>query len=63
MDKNTMMEKFARDAYERGGFNGTWLYAENSFMRRRSTKTVMKWNSGSILSGKRSSAAKAECWI
>ncbi len=29
MDKKTMMEKLARDAYERGSFNGTWLYAEN----------------------------------
>ena len=29
MDKNTMMEKLARDAYEKGSFNGTWLYAEN----------------------------------
>ena len=23
------MEKLARDAYEKGSFNGTWLYAEN----------------------------------
>ena len=29
MDKKTMMEKLARDAYEKGAFNGTWLYAEN----------------------------------
>ena len=29
MDKKTMMEKLARDAYEKGSFNGTWLYAEN----------------------------------
>ena len=29
MDKNAMMEKLARDAYEKGSFNGTWLYAEN----------------------------------
>ncbi len=29
MDKKTMMEKLAREAYERGSFNGTWLYAEN----------------------------------
>ena len=29
MDKKTMIEKLARDAYEKGGLNGTWLYAEN----------------------------------
>ena len=29
MDKNAMMERLARDAYEKGSFNGTWLYAEN----------------------------------
>ena len=29
MDKNAMMEKLARAAYEKGSFNGTWLYAEN----------------------------------
>ena len=29
MDKKAMMEKLARDAYEMGSFNGTWLYAEN----------------------------------
>ena len=29
MDKNAMMEKLARDAYKKGSFNGTWLYAEN----------------------------------
>ena len=29
MDKHTMMDKLARDAYEKGSFNGTWLYAEN----------------------------------
>ena len=29
MDKRTMMEKLAREAYEKGGFNGVWLYAEN----------------------------------
>ena len=28
MDKNTMMEKLARESYEKGGFNGAWLYAE-----------------------------------
>ena len=28
MDKKTKMEKLARDAYEKGGFNGAWLYAE-----------------------------------
>ena len=29
MDKKTMMEKLAREANEKGGFNGVWLYAEN----------------------------------
>ena len=29
MDKHAMMEKLARDAYEKGSFNGTWLFAEN----------------------------------
>ena len=29
MDKHAMMDKFARDAYEKGSFNGTWLCAEN----------------------------------
>ena len=29
MNKNSIMEKLARDAYEKGGFNGVWLYAEN----------------------------------
>ena len=29
MDKNAMMQKLARDSYEKGGFNGVWLYAEN----------------------------------
>lgn len=29
MDKKTMMENMAREAYERGVFNGLWLYAEN----------------------------------
>lgn len=29
MDKKTMMENLARAAYEKGSFNGTWLYAEN----------------------------------
>ncbi len=29
MDKKTRMEKLARDAFEKGGFNGAWLYAEN----------------------------------
>ena len=28
MDKKTMMENLARAAYEKGGFNGAWLYAE-----------------------------------
>ena len=29
MNKNEIMEMLARDAFERGSFNGTWLYAEN----------------------------------
>ena len=29
MDKKSIMEKMAREANERGSFNGTWLYAEN----------------------------------
>ena len=29
MDKKLLMEKLAREAYEKGGFNGVWLYAEN----------------------------------
>ena len=28
MEKKALMEKFAREAYEKGSFNGTWLYAE-----------------------------------
>ena len=29
MDKNTMMENLAREAHEKCGFTGTWLYAED----------------------------------
>ena len=29
MDKKTMMETLTRAACEKGGFNGTWLYAEH----------------------------------
>ena len=29
MDKKTWIEKLAREAYEKGSFNGTWLYAEH----------------------------------
>ena len=29
MDKKRLIEELARDAYERGSFNGTWLYAEH----------------------------------
>lgn len=29
MDKKAVMEKIAREAYEKEGINGTWLYAEN----------------------------------
>ena len=28
MDKHTLMQKLARESHEKGGFNGTWLYAE-----------------------------------
>ena len=28
MDKNNLMQRTAREAHEKGGFNGTWLYAE-----------------------------------
>ena len=28
MDKHILMEKLARESYEKGGFNGAWLYAE-----------------------------------
>lgn len=29
MDKRAIMEALAEKAYKKGGFNGTWLYAEN----------------------------------
>lgn len=29
MDKKALIDKLAREAYEKGGFNGAWLYAEN----------------------------------
>ena len=29
MDKHALMQKLARDAYEKGGLSGAWLYAEN----------------------------------
>ena len=29
MDKKTILDALARDAFEKGGFNGTWLYAEH----------------------------------
>ena len=29
MDKHALMDEYARKAYEKGVFNGTWLYAEN----------------------------------
>lgn len=29
MDKKYTIEKLIREAYEKGVFNGTWLYAEN----------------------------------
>ncbi len=29
MDKKTLLDALARNAFEKGGFNGTWLYAEH----------------------------------
>ncbi|MBQ2071031.1 MAG: beta-lactamase family protein [Oscillospiraceae bacterium] len=29
MDKHTLMQNLARESFEKGGFNGAWLYAEN----------------------------------
>ena len=29
MDKNTLMQNLVREAHEKGGFNGAWLYAES----------------------------------
>ena len=29
MDKNAMMKKLTREAFEKGAFSGSWLYAEN----------------------------------
>ena len=29
MDKKTRIENLAREVYEKGGYNGAWLYAEN----------------------------------
>ena len=29
MDKKAKMNMLAREGYEKSGFNGTWLYAEN----------------------------------
>ncbi|MBO4831652.1 MAG: beta-lactamase family protein, partial [Oscillospiraceae bacterium] len=29
MEKKTILDTLARDAFEKGGFNGTWLYAEH----------------------------------
>ena len=29
MDKKTILDDLAREAFEKGGFNGTWLYAEH----------------------------------
>ena len=28
MDKKALIENLARESHEKGGFNGTWLYAE-----------------------------------
>ena len=35
MEKRTLMEKLARESYEKGGFNGAWLYAENGVIVSR----------------------------
>ena len=29
MDKKTLIDKMARESFEKGGFNGAWLYAKN----------------------------------
>ena len=29
MDKEALFDKIAREAYEKGSFNGAWLYAEH----------------------------------
>ena len=43
MDKKTMMENLAREAYEKGGFNGTWLYAESIRKPMRSSGANPRW--------------------
>ena len=35
MDKKTIMEKLARDSFERGSFTGAWLYAEKGVIVSR----------------------------
>ena len=40
MNKNELMTKMARESFEKGGFNGTWLYAENG---RIVTKGAVGW--------------------
>ena len=37
MDKKTIMENLACESYEKGGFNGAWLYAENGEIVARGT--------------------------
>ena len=46
MDKKTMMENLAREAYEKGCFNGVWLYAENggSFQNKNTSKSKVQKN-------------------
>ena len=43
MDKKTAMENLVREAHEKGLFNGTWLYVENS---KRSDPEVIFNNRG-----------------
>ena len=40
MDKKTTIEKMVREAYEKGLFNGTWLYAEHGEII---TKGALGW--------------------
>ena len=37
MDKNTKMQRLARESFEKGGFNGAWLYAENGEIMSKGT--------------------------
>ena len=35
MNKKTAIENLVYAAYEKGGFNGAWLYAENGEMEKK----------------------------